>query len=239
MIFRLLWISVTVLAVGLFVMGLPARYTQLQVVSLSANTRVGELLPSEAQALVDLGLSPTFYASYFTLLEAISALPFLLVATVLFWRKANERVVFLISITGVLVGTMAIPVTAALVSARPEWEMPVLVLRNVAILGLITQLFVFPDGALCSRLDALGSLLCGPLTCSRRPFSLLWHHRGASLAWERGISPLWPGCCFGWVLALMPRYFGIALSPHQSRGSRPNMSFGVWWFLSRSSLSLF
>jgi hypothetical protein len=146
MIFRLIWMIVTVLAVGLFVIGLPARHAQLQVVSFSANTRVGELLPSEAQALVDLGLSPTFYANYFTLLEAISALPFLLVAAVLFWRKANERVVFLISITGILVGTMAIPVAPALVSARPEWETPVLVLRNVAILGLITQFFVFPDG---------------------------------------------------------------------------------------------
>jgi hypothetical protein len=146
MIFRLIWLAVTIFAIGLFVLGLPARHAQLQVVSPTADIRVGELLPAEAQALVDLGLSPHLYASYFTFLEAISAIPFILVASMLFWRKAYEWVVFLISITGILTGTMAIPVVAALVSSQPEWETPVLVLRNIAIMGLITQFFVFPDG---------------------------------------------------------------------------------------------
>ncbi|MFO7623432.1 MAG: hypothetical protein R6V73_03705 [Anaerolineales bacterium] len=146
MIFRLIWLAVTIFAIGLFVLGLPARHAQLQVISPAANIRVGELLPEEAQALVDLGLSPRFYASYFTALEAITAIPFILVAILLFWRKAEEWVVFLISITGVLTGTMALPVVAALVASLPEWEMPVLILRNIAIMGLITQFFVFPDG---------------------------------------------------------------------------------------------
>jgi hypothetical protein len=146
MISRLIWLAVTIFAIGLFVLGLPARHAQLQVVSPTADIRVGELLPAEAQTLVDLGLSPRLYASYFTVLEAISAIPFILVASVLFWRKAEDWVVFLISITGILTGTMALPVVAALVASQPEWEMPVLVLRNIAIMGLITQFFVFPDG---------------------------------------------------------------------------------------------
>jgi hypothetical protein len=146
MIFRLIWLAVTIFAIGLFVLGLPVRHAQLQVVSPTADIRVGELLPAEAQTLVDLGLSPRFYASYFTVLEAISAIPFILVASVLFWRKAEDWVVFLISMTGILTGTMALPVVAALVASQPEWEMPVLVLRNIAIMGLITQFFVFPDG---------------------------------------------------------------------------------------------
>jgi hypothetical protein len=146
MIFRLIWLVITILAIGLFVLGLPARHAQLQVVSPAANIRVGELLPAEALALVDLGLSPHFYASYFTVLEAIAAIPFILVAAALFWRKAEEWVVFLISMTGILTGTMALPVVAALVASQPEWEMPVLLLRNIAIMGLITQFFVFPDG---------------------------------------------------------------------------------------------
>jgi len=146
MFLRIVWITITILALALFIFALPARHAQLQVVSPEANTRVGELLPKEAQALFDLGLSPRFYASYFTILEILSALPFLLVASVLFWRKTQDRVVFLISLTGILTGTMAIPVVTALVSSRPEWETAALLLRNAAILGLITQFFVFPDG---------------------------------------------------------------------------------------------
>ncbi|UCH60816.1 MAG: hypothetical protein JSV61_04870 [Anaerolineales bacterium] len=146
MILRITWLVVTTISLALFVMALPARHAQLQVVSPQANTRVGELLPQEAEALFDLGFSPQVYASYFTTLEILSAIPFLLVASALFWRKADDWVVFLISLTGVLTGTLAVPVVQALVSSQPVWGTPALLLRNAAVLGLIIQFFVFPDG---------------------------------------------------------------------------------------------
>ena len=146
MFLRILWLAITVFALALFIFALPARHAQLQTVSLDADTRVGELHPQDAQALFDLGLSPRFYADYFTTLEAISAIPFVLVSTILFWRKGEDWVVFLISTTGILFGTMGVPVVAALVSLQPAWTMPALFLRNIASLGFILQLFVFPDG---------------------------------------------------------------------------------------------
>ncbi|MCI0396376.1 MAG: hypothetical protein L0332_24585 [Chloroflexi bacterium] len=69
------WLSVAILAVTLFVAGVPVRYEQL----LQAATRYGRVLR-------DLDLSAGSYAAYLTALDVILILAHVAIATVIFWR---------------------------------------------------------------------------------------------------------------------------------------------------------
>jgi hypothetical protein len=148
---RWIWVIVAVTILALFITALPYRYAQLQTVRPDANTRVGELLPEDVEWLAEMGLSPRFHAAYFTVLEVISALPFFLVGGLIFWRKPDDRMGWIASITGLLTGALVTPYVNALQMVNPALEIPLLFLRSLGILGLILMYFIFPDGRFVPR----------------------------------------------------------------------------------------
>lgn len=153
---RLCWVLVTLTVLTLFVAALPYRYIQLQSVKPDANTRVGELLPEEAEWLGEMGLSPRFHAAYFTTLEIISALPFFLVAGMIFLRKPDDVLGLIVSLSGILNGALVSPFVNSLLIVQPVLEIPLLVLRYLGILGLLLIFFIFPDGRFVPRWTRLG-----------------------------------------------------------------------------------
>jgi hypothetical protein len=148
---RGLWILVTVIMLALFVVALPYRYQQLQTVTPQAKTSVGELLPEEAVWLKEIGLSPRFQAVYFTILEVISAMPFFLVAGLIFLRKSDDMMGWIISLVGILNGALVTPFVNALLIVQPALELPLLFLRYLGLAGLILLYFTFPDGRFVPR----------------------------------------------------------------------------------------
>jgi hypothetical protein len=148
---RIAWVILAVSMMALYTAAIPYRFAQLQNVSPQAVTAVGELLPEEAAWLYEMGLSPRFQAVYFTTLEVLSALPFLLVGWLIFLRKSDTAVGLIISITGILSGTLIAPVTNALLAYLPYLELPLLLLRHLSVLGLVTLFFIFPDGRFVPR----------------------------------------------------------------------------------------
>jgi hypothetical protein len=147
-------ITLTVLV--LFAAALPYRYAQLQNVTPQANTRVGELLPEEVIWLAEMGISPRFHAGYFTALEVLSALPFFLVAGIIFLRKSDDALGLIASGSGILNGALITPFMNALLVVQPALEIPLLFLRSLGLLGLITLYFIFPDGHFVPRWSRLG-----------------------------------------------------------------------------------
>lgn len=145
---RLAWMIVVLLVIVVFLVALPYRYAQLQIVSPQAETRVGELLPQEAVWLEQMGLSPRFQALYFTTLEFISALPFFLVAGLIFLRKSEDWMGLLISMVGILNGVFLTPLANGLLTELPILELPLLIFRNLSIFGLVLLFYIFPDGRL-------------------------------------------------------------------------------------------
>jgi hypothetical protein len=135
----------------MFAAALPYRYAQLQSVTPDANTRIGELLPEEATWLREMGLSPRFHAAYFTALEVISALPFFLVAGLIFQRKSDDWVALVSAISGILLGALITPFVSALLVVQPGLEIPLLILRNLGLFGLVLLFFIFPDGRFAPR----------------------------------------------------------------------------------------
>lgn len=140
------WFALAALTVGLVVLALPARFADLQVVSPTAEFTVGQLRPADAAALAQLGLTPLFYAWFFTLLEAASAAMFIIVAALIFWRRSSYRIPLLISAGLLPFGAIGSPWLDSLVIKQPIYHFPVLLLRVIGLALFILGLYRFPDG---------------------------------------------------------------------------------------------
>jgi hypothetical protein len=156
---RLAWVIIAIGVIGMFIIALPFRYAQLQKVSPQANTRLGELLPEEAVWLTEMSLSTHFMAVYFSTLEVISSIPFILVGWLIFLRKSDDLLGLIVSLSGILNGTMVIPVIYGLLIVLPGLELLLVFLRNLGILLLVVLFFIFPDGRFVPRWARLAAIL--------------------------------------------------------------------------------
>jgi hypothetical protein len=83
---RAAWVVVAIVALGTFVISVPARYTQLA--HPTAGVRA---------ALTELGLSAGGYALYNVTLDAVFVSIFAVVASVIFWRRSNDPMALLVA----------------------------------------------------------------------------------------------------------------------------------------------
>jgi hypothetical protein len=83
---RAAWVAVAVVALGQFVISVPARYSQLA--HPTAGVRA---------ALAELGLSAGGYALYNVTLDAVFVSVFAVVAIVIFWRRSADPIALLVA----------------------------------------------------------------------------------------------------------------------------------------------
>jgi len=83
---KVAWVAVAVVALGQFVISVPARYTQL------ANPTAGV-----RAALAELGLSAGGYALYNVILDTVFVSVFAVVAIVIFWRRSEDPMALLVA----------------------------------------------------------------------------------------------------------------------------------------------
>lgn len=147
---RVVWISVTVVTVGLFVAGLPAQYEQLATPCVSC---ANEQLPRGAvQALEERGLSLTSYALFSIVRDIIFASVWLMAAVLIFWRRSHDRAALVMSFFFVTFGVGTFTDTLnALANANPAWEAVVRGLEALGVASLVVALFLFPDGRFVPR----------------------------------------------------------------------------------------
>src|SRR5574341_29874 len=118
---RVLWGIAVVITLIALVVATPLRLDYLRQVSPQANSTQGQLLPEDAQALEQLGLSPGIYSAYFTVLELIVAGAALLVAGLLFWRRSDDRAVVAISFAFVASVFASSPLISTTTVGLPVW----------------------------------------------------------------------------------------------------------------------
>ncbi|MBM2850550.1 MAG: hypothetical protein HW418_3492 [Anaerolineales bacterium] len=137
---QMAWLAVTLLTLTLFVIGVPARYAQLS--AAAQNNR----------ALLELRVSVTSYAVYFTALSFAIGLAHFVTAAVIFWRRSHERMALLVALALVTNGATA-PLSGlyALVTIHPAWQWPVGAVNYLGLISSILLLFVFPDGGFVPR----------------------------------------------------------------------------------------
>lgn len=118
---------VAALTCGMFIAAIPMRYTQL------AQTCAGQ--HCEVSATYTVGL------------DILTALVWLAMALLVFWRRPGDRVGLFTALTLLTFGVGRFPDTPlALAVAHPSWWLPVEALRFLGSACLSIFVFIFPDG---------------------------------------------------------------------------------------------
>ncbi len=150
---RAAWLIVGALATGLFVAGIPAEYRQLLLGCPTAScASSGGIAPVELPLLEKLGISLEFFATYGIALELVFTLVYVVVATLIFWRKSSDRQALFVSFALLLFGTATQTFAlSALVEAQPRWGPLADSLHFLGSASFSLFLFIFPDGRFVPR----------------------------------------------------------------------------------------
>jgi signal transduction histidine kinase len=166
---RVAWVVAALLAVMVFVAGLPAYYEQLRTFSGPIGAFFSPEIedPAAVRAnLARLGLSAGFYAAYIVALEVLLTFAFCVVGTVIFWRRSDDWMALLAAIFLMLqVGEAP---TLALAATYHSWWFPVDLLGVLAVASFILFFYLFPDGRFVPRwtrwIAVVGVLLTASFT---------------------------------------------------------------------------
>ncbi len=140
------WAACALLALVILIASVVPRYRQLATVTLGATVFTGQLRPFEAEALAQLGLSVSFYAAYFTLLEGLGSVAFFVIGAVIFWRRSDEWTPLLLSLALVSFGLIGSPMTTPLEGVHPALTALLVGLRAMGLVSFFVAFLLFPDG---------------------------------------------------------------------------------------------
>ena len=174
---RAAWLAVAVLTVTLFVMAVPLRYAELQRVCMGAACVEPQLTLDDVRELQALGLSREWHATFHITLEILFAAVHLIMATIIFARKSDDRMALFVSFmlltfgmvtfagtTNVLAerySTWRLPITilSPLPAALPDWlatsavawRLPVTFVAALGQTSATLFFYLFPDGRFVPR----------------------------------------------------------------------------------------
>jgi hypothetical protein len=153
LIARFVWVGIVVFTLGVFIVSLPAYFAQLQTVcsGVTCVYRYGQLTPSTAHALQNLGLSSGLYRASIFALAVASAFVYFGVASVLFWRRSADWMVMLVSLFLVTFGTNFLALGLAAANPQSPWEVPLNIVTGLGYVSLVFLLYLFPDGRFVPR----------------------------------------------------------------------------------------
>ena len=138
---QVLWGAVALVCVGLFVRSIPLRVQEL--------TR---LIPAHAPAHIGpLTVSGQIFMGGALILEHLSALVFMGLAVLLFWRRSDTASVVRISMLLLAFGAALPGVAYAIISATPIWRVSPGVLQALGWSSLLIFAYIFPSGAWAPR----------------------------------------------------------------------------------------
>ncbi len=131
------WVILTILAVLLFIAGIPSRYDQLVQVATS-----------NRQLLQDLGFGPALYAGYFITLDSVLVFTHILIAALIFLRRSDSKMAVLVAITLV---TVPLAIVGALEVGGPPWDRVTSVILYIGLVASVSLLYLFPNGRFVPR----------------------------------------------------------------------------------------
>jgi len=132
---------VFVLSVGLYLVSIPAYYDAL--VSFSSDFRSAAARAS----LQASGVSVQFYAICLLSISFASTVVWVAVATVIFWRRADNWIAFFASLALITFGTMSLPPSPpALADESFGVWLPIRLLALIGTVTLFTFYLLFPTG---------------------------------------------------------------------------------------------
>ena len=145
---RAAWVALTAIVVGFQVAGVPYAYAH------AINTSIFDrLTPEQLRAFENLGLTSEFYAAYTVAVPVVTMLVFTAIATVIFWRRSEDRMAlfgaFMLVVFGGAALTSGTP--QALAGAHPTLLFPVRLLDYLGQVSFCIFFYVFPNGRFVPR----------------------------------------------------------------------------------------
>ena len=145
---RVAWVVVASIVTGLHVAAIPYAYAH----NIN-NLNLDRLTAGQLRVFKNLLLSPEFYAAYTLALPVGTMLVFAAIATVIFWRKSEDRMAlfgaFMLVIFGGAAVTSDVPQTLA--AAHPILWFPVRLLDYLGQVAFGIFFYVFPSGRFVPR----------------------------------------------------------------------------------------
>jgi hypothetical protein len=151
---RAAWVVLAAVVLGLDVAGIPYSFAFYQETCMGAGCEdSGRLTPEAVRALQEFGLSPEFYAAYVGVgLSTLVMLVFFALATVIFWRRSENRMALFGSFVLLVFGGAAITGTMHdLAEARPVFWFPTELLNYIGQVSFGIFFYLFPDGRFVPR----------------------------------------------------------------------------------------
>jgi hypothetical protein len=141
-------VALAAIVIGLHVAGIPYFYAR-RINGLNFD----RLTPEQAQVLKGLNLTPEFYAAYTVGLPVATMLVFTAIATVICWRRSEDRMALFGAFMLVVFGGAALTsdVPHALAAAHPTLWFPVHLLDYLGQVAFGTFFYVFPNGRFVPR----------------------------------------------------------------------------------------
>lgn len=148
---RGLWLGIVILAPGMFLFAIPARFEQLMTPTPTGDDALVILSLNEAALLVQRGVPLALYALYFIAAELIFALVYVIMGVVVYLRKPDERIAWVASITLIAFGVL-VPATPRVLDVPDSpWAFPVHLIQNIGWISFATMFYLFPDGRFVPR----------------------------------------------------------------------------------------
>lgn len=132
---RLTWWGLVLVTIGLFLLTIPTRYSQL-VIEGAENSI----------ALQDLGLPATIFAFLIGTLDGIIFVSYVVVGMLIFSRKSQEWIGLLSSLTLITAVFAIVRPFEALLFVDTALRVPILMILALAALTVTVFVFIFPDG---------------------------------------------------------------------------------------------
>ena len=159
---RFVWLGLVVPSLGLFVIGLPVFYQQLQRACVDAATCyiAGALSANGLQELTTSGFSVSAYAALFTIFFVIIEAIWCVVGFLIFWRRSDDWLALLAAFFLVIFGLNTSNNSIyELAFAYPVFALPSGLVGFLGVVSLFTFFLLFPNGRLVPRWMGLILLL--------------------------------------------------------------------------------
>jgi len=139
------WIVLVVLTLAIFFASLPVYVVLLQTPCAGMACALSQQLsPGQVGALKGMGLSPGDYAAYTVALTLASVVVYLVVSTLIIWRRPDDRMALLVALMLVMFGPLVVTFN---VSASPSlWRVPNECLTILALSLFVLVFLLFPSG---------------------------------------------------------------------------------------------
>jgi hypothetical protein len=144
---RVAWMALTAIVIGFHVAGIPYLYAR------QIENFFGRLTPEQVRVFKNLGLTPEFYAAYAVAVPVGTMLVFTTIATVIFWRRSEDRMALFSAFMFVVFGGAALTsgVPQTLAAAHPTLWFPVHLLDYLGQVAFVTFFYLFPNGRFVPR----------------------------------------------------------------------------------------